>query len=525
MNISNDGNGMSITRATLSKTYAANGETITLNFTLKLASNAVVGNISGDIEIGLGRYGGTQLRAAIIPGVYIARGASKAFTVEVPVKKAASMISGEYANIAIYAHAVYGAYYAVIGDAFVYIAERVAPAITSLEFDETTSYDQTGINISQPNLPKRLFGFFVQNVSIPKLTADVTLDPQDPTLTMQHSLVLKQGDDVIFSASGAETPGSIKILCNNINVFGAVSYEYTVTDSAGISATESGSFDVYAYTPPVITQFRPARYEYVYDSNGDQVLQESETGTIVIIDFSGTMTPIASDSAVNRSIISLTYGPAYDESDRTTVRLGTETEAAVTRVLQIPDVEFSDAQEYTFALSYQDYFRTASATAEVYKAGGDLDLTNHGAAIGMISTADMEHPKFEVAPTHESHFYGGIAGVTNYAASGVEEATGGKWIDGKPIYRFMCTATTSAVGGVTIGNLPEVPDTIISLTGVFKRGTDNAWISVHNAYYTNLGWSVNIMTDGGTALNVTFGGSNTGTKTVIVIAEYTKSTD
>ena len=168
-------------------------------------------------------------------------------------------------------------------------------------------------------------------------------------------------------------------------------------------------------------------------------------------------------------------------------------------------------------------FRSLKGVAKNEKEEGELVTFPLSIKNGGTSASDVEGAREALGAAAKDHEHTYKHPVV--FESGVETLTGDTWIDGKPIYRYVCTATTTAVGGVTIGNLPEVPDTIISLTGVFKRSTDNAWISVHNAYYTNLGWSVNIMTNGGTALNVTFGGSNTGMKTVIVIAEYTKPTD
>ena len=97
-----------------------------------------------------------------------------------------------------------------------------------------------------------------------------------------------------------------------------------------------------------------------------------------------------------------------------------------------------------------------------------LDVNASGAAIGMASTATGDRKKFEVASDHEAFFNGGVHGVTNYSEA--EVATGGTWIDGRPIYRKIFTnSVTILSGGATwvptgINSL----DTIIHLESYVK---------------------------------------------------------
>lgn len=407
------------------------------------------------------------------------------------------------------------------------LEERIAPVISNPVLAETTFNDTAPVQIFPPpaeNLPFNIFGMFVQGVSKPKFTADITLDPLDTTLTANYTLALKQGDTELYSAAGGVSGNSIKILTGLISAYGAVDCILTVTDSAGMSASTTVSFTVLQYSKPSISLFTPKRYEYAYNASGNQILQESESGTIVIFDFAGSITPISGNGANNFGKLSVTYGPTYDESDRTTVVINSTTNASTAITHEFAGVVFSDSEDYTFVASFNDYFNSAKSTVEIYKAGGDLDVTPDGAAVGMISTGTAEHKKFEVAETHESFFYGGIAGVTNYPAAGVEELTGGKWIDGKPIYRFLWKGTTTHKKTQKVmTNFPNdiTPDTVISLTGMLKR-SDGEWMPIPNAYYGSADHTANLRTYGGNGIYLGLGDGFDGTKTVVIIAEYTK---
>lgn len=119
---------------------------------------------------------------------------------------------------------------------------------------------------------------------------------------------------------------------------------------------------------------------------------------------------------------------------------------------------------------------------------------------------------------------GGIAGVTNYPAAGVEELTGGKWIDGKSIYRFLWQGTTTHKKSQKVmTNFPNdiTPDTVVSLTGMLKR-SDGEWMPIPNAYYGSSDHTANLRTYEGNGIYLGLGDGFDGTKTVVIIAEYTK---
>lgn len=419
------------------------------------------------------------------------------------------------------------------------LKERIAPEIASHSFQETRIEDTTGIVVRpgpEQNLPLDIFGTFVQIASSPKLVANVILDPLDPALTAQHSLTLKQGENTLFSLAESVSGSSVKILTGNIAVAGQVDYEYIVTDSAGMSSSVSGSFNVLEYALPVINKAIPKRYAYEYDSSGNEVLVESEQGTIVRIEFSAAMTAISGNGNNNTGTLTVVYGSADDESDRTSIEvMSGVTVAGIDTFITFDDVVFSDAQDYVFEVEWADMFRSVKSTSNIYAAGADFEVTPDGVSVGMVSGGTSEDKRFEVAETHESHFYGGIAGVTNYPdfrgadgtitlPQGMEVATGGRWIDGKPIYRYMWKGTTSLSGkqGV-VCTLPDgEPDTVITLRGMFRRESDRAWFAMPNIYYGSVDWAVNMRTDSSGGITCGFGDQYSGSRPIIVIVEYTK---
>lgn len=189
---------------------------------------------------------------------------------------------------------------------------------------------------------------------------------------------------------------------------------------------------------------------------------------------------------------------------------------------------WSNGADYYFLL----YF---SAGEEV--ADGKLDAapratvplyiseTNNGVAVGQYSTATASDAKFE--SRWHAYFYngitveGGVQGLNSFAAG--EQATGGTWIDGKAIYRYVLTATATVSGGKeSLGTFPATIDTLISTTGTLKS-SDGTLRPVPFAYYSKAGWHAGYFIDENNIVQLQLGGEYSGSHAVVVIFEYTKS--
>lgn len=120
------------------------------------------------------------------------------------------------------------------------------------------------------------------------------------------------------------------------------------------------------------------------------------------------------------------------------------------------------------------------------------------------------------------YFRGGVMGQTAYSTNEVD--TGNNWIDGRPIYRTVirgASMLTNAQGA--FATLPSEPENIIDMR-LFVNVNREGWRPIPNTYYDSLGWSCNVYMNGAT-IYLGFGSSWTEHREVVVIVEYTKSSD
>ena len=183
---------------------------------------------------------------------------------------------------------------------------------------------------------------------------------------------------------------------------------------------------------------------------------------------------------------------------------------------------------YTLTLTLGDDYEQVIYTDTVMQSFARLHLSGAstgGVAVGKFSAATEGHPLFEVAEDHEAIFYGGIRGVTDYDSE--EVATGGKWIDGKPIYR--CVFTKSGLNGgstTTIGTLNGTPDTVLSVEAV-AHGTSSSGMIIRPFGFITSGAS----NGGDSSVSISKEnrnvdvriGTNWGTNMVVVVIEYTRA--
>ena len=176
---------------------------------------------------------------------------------------------------------------------------------------------------------------------------------------------------------------------------------------------------------------------------------------------------------------------------------------------------------WNFAVVFVIDKESAISTVSVARGSTSFHISDEpggGAAVGGYSTGTSTNPKFE---SHvPAHMYGGIEGVTNYSASEVN--TGGHWIDGSPIYRYVLTATHSGGGSVAIGTLPSTPNVITRITGTTKQ-SDGSWRPISFIYYGNLSWGASLYVTKDNTVYIQLGGSYSGANQIILIFEYTKA--
>ena len=383
----------------------------------------------------------------------------------------------------------------------------------------------------------------VQNFSnayldIPVADINTGTDANPSGRAYRVSVSIKTPDGTEVYASTRELLTSTQNVSQRFDAIGKLTAygEYTCTVSIrgyyGKTSTSSATFTVLPYvapslslngTSPVAKRFRTEQDDY-----GATVYTEAPDGKNILTSFIGG---IQAFNGLNTFNISAKYGVdgADEMTDVGIVASGTDADSILYSYQDtigfLPVNAFSADNRYQVDITLADYFgNSATITGYVEKAVFRFRVTENGVAVGMNSTGTIDHNKFEVAPTHESFFYGGISGVTNYAQG--EEPTGGHWIDGKPIYRYVLMTTTTLTGANgKIGNIPADVDTVVNMHGTWIHG-DNNWFPLPHVYYKNLNNNIGYYvsrTDNGIYLQV--GSAYSGTKTVIVIVEYTKSTD
>ena len=407
--------------------------------------------------------------------------------------------------------------------------------------DPTVAPLYTGFSpadIIDANGHKDRFGYLIQGQSKAHLeiiaaNIDTGTDDAPSGAVSMVRISVTAPDGERYGATDSSASGGVFELKNAIksDIPGDYLCELSITGAYGKTSTYSMNYTVLPYNAPsIVIANNPLakRFRAEQDDAGGTIYTEAPDGNNILLSFIGNVQPY---NGLNTFDVSVKYGvDGTDEmTDQGIVASGTDAYIIVYSYQDsigfLPKDIFSVDNRYQLDVTITDYFgQSATITGYVDKAIFRFRVAENGVAVGMNTTGTAEHKKFEVADTHESHFYGGIAGVTNYPAAGVEELTGGKWIDGKAIYRFLWQGTTTHKKTQKVmTNFPNdiTPDTVISLTGMLKR-SDGEWMPIPNAYYGNSDHTANLRTYEGNGIYLGLGDGFDGTKTVVIIAEYTK---
>lgn len=136
---------------------------------------------------------------------------------------------------------------------------------------------------------------------------------------------------------------------------------------------------------------------------------------------------------------------------------------------------FSNGSNWNFLLAFGDEYEKVIANTDVSRAFANLHLSGKktgGACFGGFSSSENGEPKLE--SYYPAYFYRGINGVTNYSLD--EIATGGLWVDNKPIYKktvmipaVSAGSTKSNIASLDTGGI----DTLIKYSGALCRNDGN----------------------------------------------------
>ena len=305
------------------------------------------------------------------------------------------------------------------------IKVRSSPSISVVDFTDSHAA------ISGTDTPLDYFGGYIAGQSLPTLTATFSTDSRDQTLTTTHHLVVTDsGNNVIFDGTTTAAALAVDASINlpAIAAAGTYTYTWTVTDSAGLSDDETGTFTVLAYSPPSITAFILARYRH--DSvSGTNVA--ADNGTLLWLDLQVSISSVESKNAWT---MTMDYAAA-DGGAAYTVQIGSGSDGqtlSLTHDERLDDdyhLSFSATSTWDVSVTITDILdNSVTAQFTVPKAGAYFDIEKTGVAVGMRSTGDKNeydsqtgdlvtvNKKFEVAEDYNSYFYGKM-----FANGGIED--------------------------------------------------------------------------------------------------------
>ena len=450
---------MQITKCTLSRSHIAKDERFNLSVTLKMGSSESLpssgyGSLVEVDALMPNRYNKLDLRnndgsVVSISNPGIAKGGSKTLNFSNVYLSSDPVMAGRDSPFVVSVAAT--RYDGDWGDTWIEDYENAGTVLKSRIDPVINGVTMTDLHARNP---LSHFGDYIQGRSLPRIAADVTLDPLDPTLTAVHTLTLTHGGNTIYSASNATgifEPGALA-------VSGAVGWSYTVTDSAGKSAGDSGSFMVLSYAAPVISTLRAERYKVVLDDVGDPSYPAADDGELVRFTISAD---VASVAALNAWDMSIKYGRSDGTGGTTIVTPLTGTDGAPETIRKIDDRTLLTAAlpasaDHDFEVTLSDFFGPVKLVVSVYKAGGYFNVEKFGTGSGMRTTGTPESPCSDFAWPIKA--WAGvvdgdgreIVAPADYSTDEVD--TGQKWINGKPIYSRILVHTYSVAGSRSVSH-------------------------------------------------------------------------
>lgn len=379
-------------------------------------------------------------------------------------------------------------------------SERKPPEITEFSVVDTTG----ALNH---------FGQLAQYQSLLTIQAAYMVDPLVPGLkgSAAFEAVLISGETGAATAIVQAVDTGTGFTVADIPEPGTLVLRYTATDAYGISTTEERSFAVFPYSTPVISELFLERYKEFTLDDGSIEYRAAPDGTHVWLTMVADACPV-----LGKNAWSVTAEFAGKQIVIASGDDGSPVSFIQNRAVIPDEIPVDSRVEFVFTI--RDFFVAYSQVFVVEKSGADVHITPNGTAIGQRSTGQRLAKRFEVARDFESFFYGGISGVTNYYTE--ERPTGGRYIDGKPVYRKTFAVNATSTTALWQSEAIEDFDRMVNIYGAYTRTATGTqfpiffWAAADNYHYTNVSG-----TDG--RVNIRTTAALTGYVTI----EYTKTTD
>lgn len=327
---------------------------------------------------------------------------------------------------------------------------------------------------------------------------------------------------IVFDGKTKTRNGNGSISFSPIDGSGTMTYSYTITDSRGLTKSASGTISVLAWSPPRITEFS---------------IDRATSANILTIDGTYARATVrASASSLSVSGTQKNTIAYYIQYRQAGVSSWTTCDATNTNSISVNEANliedngvavgsFNDMEGYEFRLVLNDIYASATALDSMPTKEIRWDVDNRNGAMGFGGEAPQgDGPAYKFYGPVEAE---GIRGVNIYNAG--EEATGGAWIDGKPVYR-VCGKYT---GAITLGGNTDIDlgvssvDTVIR-ADVFSKavnGSDHSWFALtyYNGNAYSMSYLINNCATSPKLRLVTATDMNVSGQEVVYSIEYTKT--
>lgn len=278
----------------------------------------------------------------------------------------------------------------------------------------------------------------------------------------------------IYLAPITDVHTSARLLITIADKTGTSATSYVKSTASGIMADMP--FNVYAYSSPALSTIDGVslarRYDYKADDYGGKEIAFIAEGRFVALSYKAYAVSIPGGG--NRCELRAEYADEGSDNFQevpdgwmwTTNGINSE---QLDNMSLIPETHsFDPGLNYDIRITLTDFFETAVLIGTIDKATAYMHLTKDGFSVGMRSTADPMHPKFESA--YPAFLYQGIHGIS-YLQEGEEMA--GLSPDGMQLY------TQTVKTQVSAGSYVSIPisrlGTVYRIDGVIVAANQSIW--------------------------------------------------
>lgn len=231
----------------------------------------------------------------------------------------------------------------------------------------------------------------VPSTVVPVINSVTVTDTNEAQYTKLGGVVKgKSKLSVVISASGASgskissyttkaegiTYSGATFTVNNVNNAGTLTFDVTVKDSRGRSATAKKTVTVVDYTTPVVNTFTVIR------ANSDGTANDE--GTSLLVKYGFTISPVNNKN--DKSYVLAIKGSG--DSSYTTIASG-NVYSLDTSIIVSDNISVDES--YTIRLTVKDYFKTLNPTIEAPTAFTLMDFHSSGRGMGVGKVAESSN--------------------------------------------------------------------------------------------------------------------------------------